>query len=61
MLVKKVSETSSMDGWDEDFAKNGLVSVLVDWNFVSPKGPLVLFNIPIVVIYKSTFRELDLD
>lgn len=61
MHVEKVSETSGMDGGHEDLAENGLISVLVVWNFSCPAAPLVLLNVPVVVKADSSLRELNLD
>ena len=49
-----------MDGWDEDLVVNGLVSMLIVGNFTSPSGPLVFFNIPVVIVDESSLGVLNL-
>jgi len=61
MHFKEISQPSGVDGWDEDFAENGLISVLVFRYFAAPQGPLVLFHAPVIIVAESAFREFYLD
>ena len=59
--VEQVSETSCVDGRHEDLREDGLVDVLVDGDLVAPVVPLVLLEVPEVVVAESSLGELDLD
>ncbi len=61
MHVEQVSETSGVNGGDEDLAEDGLIEMFINWNFAVPESPLVFLDAPVVVVAKTTLGELDLN
>ncbi len=59
MDIEQVSETGGVNGWDKDLVIDGFVNMFVVGDFAAPRGPLILLDVPVVVIDEASFGVLD--